>query len=199
METEKKIKDTNLIKQIVNDSNSVQDLNDLESHLKLKGEEENTKKFRPVLKDIRRRKFELKGMIKDDKNDVILPETEEKPPQFYTKDTPANSPDEIPHSEFIEAFDEPEYKKELYNALVDIYTQYRDRDPSMNVSPVKKELKTIFTSPNITNNHRIKHFSRQVTLIKNHTDLVEFLRSCLINFTKVFDAEIQAEIKRHAR
>ena len=141
METEKEIKDTDLIKQIVNDSNSVQDLNDLESHLKLKGEEENTKKFRPVLKDIRRRKFELKGMIEDDNNDVILPETEEKPPQFYTKDTPANSPDEIPNSEFIEAFDEPEYKKELYNALVDIYTQYRDRDPSMNVSPVKKRIK----------------------------------------------------------
>jgi len=66
----------------------------------------------------------------------------------------------------------------------------------MNIAPVKKELKVIFSSPNITNGRRIKHFARQTTEIIDHKELIQFLRSTLLNFTKIFAEEISSEENR---
>jgi hypothetical protein len=183
---------------MIDESEDVHGLSKLLTEYETKKLLEFTKQFNPRIKQLKRRIHELKhpALIKGGEE-----EQDEGKPQFYSNDTPIRPPREISDNtlEFVENFNEPEFKKDLYNALLETYVLYRDKNPAMNISPVKKDLKMIFTSPNITNSNRIKHFGSQVSKIGSHFDLIEFLRLCLLKFENVFVDELDSERTRQER
>ena len=178
---------------IIDETNDLGELKIMLEKLETKKALEITKKYNSQIKHVKRQ-------IHNTKYPKIEEEEEkgEESPQFYSNSFPQKTDiqDTIDNNEFFENFTKPTHKKELYNALLDIYVQYRDKSSSMNIAPVKKELKVIFSSPNITNGRWIKHFARQTTEIIDHKELIQFLRSTLLNFTKIFAEEISSEENR---
>ncbi len=98
--------------------------------------------------------------------------------------------------EFNEDFEQPERKLELFNILLEMYLQYRDKSPDMKIAAAKKDLQTALQSPHVTRGARIKSFASQVAALKIHAELIQFLRLCLLNFNDVFAEEIAAEQKK---
>ncbi len=186
------LSDSDIIRKIIDESGNIDQLEALKASLTKRREEMNNNELKPLIKDVKRRIHDIHYPKVENKVESV----KEKLPQFYSENIAPNPPVEIPKSEFIETWNEPLHKKELYNALVDVYVQYRDKDPSLNIAPVKKELKNIFTSPNITGSNRIRNFARQITALKNHDEFIDFLRTCLANFEETFDVEIQDAQRR---
>jgi hypothetical protein len=123
--------DNELIKRIIRETNDVNELRVLLNKLKKGGNKVQIKLLKQRIREINSQNKNSTEVEPNAKNREIKP-------QFYADNNAMIPPEEIPENEFIENFTEPELKKELYKALIDVYTQYRDKDPSLNLAPVKK-------------------------------------------------------------
>jgi hypothetical protein len=184
-------------RELIDKTTDVIALKEMLKIYELKKLSEATKQYNSQIKRLKRRIHEIEHPLNYQEGGEKLNSTEkEVEPQFHSNTTPAQPLREMNYdenAEFFENFTEPEFKKELYNALVDVYVQYRDKHPSTSIARVKKDLNVIFSSPNVTNGTRIKNFRNQLAALEDNSDLIEFLRACLLNFTDIFDEEISSE------
>jgi hypothetical protein len=114
------------------------------------------------------------------------------PQLFYDRDV--EKPRPVKFAEFDETFYEPMFKVDLYNALKEVFINFKNLK-DYDIGKVKESLKLILSSPNVKDETRIRHFRIQVKEIRNHDDLIEFLKDCLVHFVEVFRFEIHEEQK----
>jgi hypothetical protein len=118
-------------------------------------------------------------------------EHHQREPQFY--DAELEKPHPLRFAEFPEVVHEPIYKTELFHALKRVLHLYNNLPSETDVAPIKKTLTQILSTPNVSDNDRMKYFRKQVAKISDYNDLIDFLRNCLIHFVDVFRHEIEAE------
>lgn len=112
------------------------------------------------------------------------------PQLFYDRDV--EKPRPVKFAEFDETFYEPMFKVDLYNALKEVFINFKNLK-DYDIGKVKESLKLILSSPNVKDEARIRHFRIQVKEIRNHDDLIELLKDCLVHFVVVFLFEIHEE------
>lgn len=115
-------------------------------------------------------------------------------PRFYERETVKPTSTLSFNDEEVE-FIEPMHKKDLYNALKNVYQLYHHLPPTTSIAAAKKMLHGIFESPFVTENYRIQSFSAQIRQISNYEEFIDFIKNCLVHFEEIFNVEIKAEQK----
>lgn len=132
-----------------------------------------------------KRQQERNKNLKDEPTDVA--------PRFYDRTKPKFESNG--HNETEPEFVDPMHMKDLYTALKNVYALYHGLPSLTNISAAKKTLKLILSPPNIVENHRIEHFSKQIGALRSYDEFIDFLKNCFAHFTEIFSAEIARESK----